>query len=282
MTAKKLSALVWREWRLTRKSYFTGLCACFFLLGFFWLIRLSMSVGNLAPIFAESELITEFGGILYHASVTLAAAILLSTGAMDNTVLIADMHANWLRYSFALPIPAKARVTVSYIIKLGKILIAVLLMIPVSIFTAKITGQVFTHHMVWFILAMAAATLAYDTLLQCFVSSARTVKQHNAALVKIYSILTLIMFIWAFFKFSKQSEEAPEIDRMIEKIQNAFITHENFIIPLTVILLIVLPVIGWLVSVRNYRQFGDAKKETEPEKGGLFSFKNKKKEGEDA
>ena len=130
-------------------------------------------------------------------------------------------------------------------------------------------------------LAIAAVSLAYDTFTQVLASKARTVRQFNTAQVKVYSIVMLIMFIWMFQKSGHMSEEAPELPVMIEKAKNFFGLHGNIIFPLTVITLIVMPVLGWLVCVRNYRQFGDVKEDTPQEKAGLFSL-GKKKDGETA
>lgn len=281
MTAAKRKALIWREWRLTRKSFFMGLIVCFSLLGFFWLVRLSMSVGNLAPFFSDSEIVTEFSGLLYYAAVALSTTALLSAFISDNTVLLADMNSNWLRYSFALPIPAKTRATVSYIVKLGKVLVAVLLLIPSAMLSAKINGQEFSPYIIWFILVATALTLTYDTLLQIFISAARTVKQYNAAQAKVFGVLLGLMFFWMFYKMSRpQSEDALDLPVLIEKAKDFLHTHGNIICPLTVILLIACPALGWLICVRNNRQFGDVKEEAAKEKAGLFSFAKKQKTGD--
>ena len=84
MTAARIKALVWREWRIIRKGYLSSMIMLFMVAGFFWLIRLSMSVGNLAPIFGDSEILKEFGGLLYYVGTSRARLRLDILTTLDN------------------------------------------------------------------------------------------------------------------------------------------------------------------------------------------------------
>ena len=66
---------------------------------------------------------------------------------------------------------------------------------------------------------------------------------------------------------------------MINSLREKFITHENIIIPLTVIVLIAAPLTGWYFTALHYRTYGDVKEDTQPKK--RFSFGMRKgKDGE--
>ena len=280
MTLKKIKILVWREWRICRKTYLSGFGAGIFLVSFFWLIRLSMSVGNLAPVFAESELLAEFSGLLYYMSASLVAVVTAAMSA-DPSALLADVRTNWMRYSFALPVSPQLRAASIYIVKFIKYMIGFAITVLNGIVSAKANGLPFTGDMMWFFAAVYAAMMLYNLLLQWFYSQARTVRQVNTAQGKTMGVLTVLIMIYMCYKMIVQgnNNEADSIDVMINLLREKFITHENIIIPLTVTVLIAVPLIGWYFTALHYRAHGDVKENTQPKKRFSFSMR-KEKDGE--
>ena len=280
MTLKKIKILVWREWRICRKTYLSGFGAGIFLVSFFWLIRLSMSVGNLAPIFAESELLAEFSGLLYYMSASLVAVVTACMSA-DPSALLADVRANWMRYSFVLPVSPAQRSASIYIVKFIKYVIGFAITVLNGIVSAKANGLPFTGDMMWFFAAVYAAMMLYNLLLQWFYSQARTVRQISAAQGKTMGVLTVLIMIYTCYKMIIQgnNNEADSLDVMINSLREKFITHEYIIIPLTVIVLIAAPLIGWYITALHYRAHGDVKENTQPQKRFSLSLR-KEKDGE--
>ena len=280
MKAERIKALLWREWRITRKTYMTNILVFFIIVGFFWLIRLSMSVGNLAPVFKDSPLLNEFNSMIYYSAASLGAVIAF-VPVSDITCMQADINANWLRYSFALPITPEIRATELYICKLIKIAAAFVLSVLNGLITAKITGTPFTGDMLWFFAACAAVCVLYDMLLQILCTKARTIKGLSQAQSKLLGTLAGIVMIYSFYKivWTDSASDPPPLDELIESLRSAFISHESIIIPASLILLTGCLLAGWYMTVRNYRMFGDAAEQNGAEKAARFTLK-RKKEGE--
>ncbi|MBQ9908084.1 MAG: hypothetical protein IJM46_15085 [Oscillospiraceae bacterium] len=280
MTLNKIKILVWREWRICRKTYLSSMFSGAVLVSFFWLIRLSVSYGNLAPVFAESELLAEFSGLLYYMSAAMVAGITAGMSA-DPSALLADVRANWMRYSFVLPVSPAQRSVSIYIVRFIKYAIGFAITAVNGIVSAKANGIPFTGDMMWFFAAVYAATMLYNLLLQWFYSQARTVRQISAAQVKTMGVLTGLIMIYMCYKMIIQgnNNEADSLDVMINSLREKFITHENIIIPLTVIVLIAAPLTGWYFTALHYRTHGDVKEDTQPKKRFSFGMR-KEKDGE--
>jgi len=271
---EKLKVLVWREWRLILKEYITAMSVCLMLTGFFWLIRLSMSVGNLAPVFSESSLLHEFSGLIYYMSATMSAAVFMSPVA-DLGIYTKDANANWMRYSFVLPYDAKIRAGAHYIVKVIKLVIAFVLSVVCGMATAVITQSKFTVDMIVFFVACVGVTMLYDTALECMVTKARTVKGIGTQQTKVTVTWMGAAMVYMFYKmmFDPNAENTDSLDVMIEKLRNAFLSHETIIIVLALIAIFGGGFIGWRVSAQNFRMHGDVREETE--KGTLFTLKKK-------
>lgn len=280
MKFERIKALLWREWRIGRKSFMANILIFFIVVGFFWLIRLSMSVGNLAPVFTDSPLLNEFNGMIYYSAAALGAVIAFIP-VSDLTCLQADINANWLRYSFALPVTPEIRAAELYICKLIKIAAAFALSVLNGLITAKITGTPFTGDMLWFFTACAAVCVLYDTALQILCTKARTIKGLSQAQGRLLGTLTGIVTIYCVYKIlilDSASDPQP-LDELIESLRSAFVSHEPIIIPASLILLAGSLLTGWYMTVRNYRMFGDATEQNAAEKTPRFTLK-RRKEGE--
>ena len=278
MTSAKLKMLVWRDWRLCRKTYLSGLAACIVVTVFFWLIRLSMSVGNLAPIFAESDLLTEFGSVLYYMSTLLVATVSMSL-LLDVKTLQSDINANWMCYSFTLPIAPKERAAGIYIVKLIKMLLGFGFAALNAFVTAKITGMPFTADMIWLLTAILACILFYDTAIQFFLSKARTIRGISEAQMKVLFPLMAAVMLYGLFKIVLYPSEAEtgDINVIISNLKEKFLSHESVIVPVSLIVIAVCLVFGWFITAQHSRTYGDIGKEKES--GSGFTLK-KKKDGE--
>ena len=282
MTTAKLKALVWREWRICQKAYLTGLMVVIIMVLFFGLFRLSMSVGNLAPAFEGSEMLAQFSALLYYMSSAFVAAITACL-SLDVTALQADIRANWLRYSFALPISPELRATSIYIVKYIKFGIGFAIAVVNGIVSAKIANVAFSEHMMWLFAAIMALVMLYDLLLQHFYAKARTIKGISAAQFTVMGVLTACMMGFMFYKTINEeanAETTDSLDITINSLCDKFISHENVIIPLTVIVLIAAPLLGWYITVRHYRMYGDVKEDTQSKK--RFSLHHQKETKGDA
>lgn len=275
MKFEAIKALVWREWRLTRKSYLSMIGILIIVAAWFWLIRLSMSVGNLAPVFGDSEILTEFGGILYYAAVTLIGAIALMMTS-DASVLQADINANWLRYSFALPITPAMRASAHTVTKIIKLLIGFILAVVNAVLTAKVMDIPFTGDMLLFLTAMLAAVIVSDTFQYYFYTKARSVRGLQTAQIKSIGLISILIMGCAVYRivFKPNTIENADINVMVDSVRTWFISRENIIIPLSVIGIIGGLLLGWFFIAHHYRTFGDV--DEKKEAGVLFTLLKKK------
>ena len=273
MTAARIKALVWREWRIIRRGYLSTMIMLFMVAGFFWLIRLSMSVGNLAPIFGDSEILKEFGGLLYYFG-TVIVAVAAYSSVTDASVLTADLNANWLRYSFALPITPAARATSHYIIKLIKLAAGFGFAMLNGVLSAKVMDIPFTSDMVWFLILVLAAVILYDALSIFFNSQARTSAGLQTAQVKVMGTMIVVVMIVSIVRILRTPSEEVSLDDMISSLREAFISHESILIPLALIGIAGGLVLGWYFMLRHYRTHGDVNEKAE--NGILFSLRRQK------
>ena len=277
-----IGTLVWREWRLTRKEFFSGMSIVIVLTALFWLVRLSMSVGNLAPVFEGSELLGEFNAIIYYSSIGLVSSI--AAGCGSNMSALPDIQANWLQYSFALPITPCMRATGIYITKIMKMLIGLLFAVLNILVTAKITGMQVSVHVFWFAAVIFTAFQLYDTLLTFFVTKARTVQSLNRATMKALAVIMVPVLLCSFHNFitDPQADEVESLDEMIERFRMLFLTHESVIRPVTVLVLTGSLLLGWLVTMRHYKLYGDVNEREKEPKKRLFSLFGTQKDGEES
>lgn len=275
-----IKALAWREWRLVRKEYFSSMCIMIVLTALFWLIRLSMSVGNLAPVFEGSEMLGEFNAIIYYASISLVGCGAAASGM--NTAALPDIQANWLPYSFALPITPRMRATGIYIVKIVRMLIGSLFAILNAFVTAKITGMTFSAHTVWLIAAFSAAFLLYDTLLTFFATKARTAKGMEWATFKAMAVVVVPVIIIGLYNFitDPNADDIAPIDESIEKARTLFLAHESVIRPVTVLVLIGCLLLGWFLTMRHYKMYGDVNEREKAQKKQPFTLFKTQKDGE--
>lgn len=128
MRTERVKALVWREWRLSRKYYLTGLAAILGLTLLFVLFELSMRFGNMKSLDAETLSIVRM--TIWGLALVIAGSGPGCSAATENGVHKSDIQANWLRYSYALPItPAEragARMLLLLIVHTAAILLSVL------------------------------------------------------------------------------------------------------------------------------------------------------------
>ena len=275
-----VKALAWREWRLVRKDFISAMSIFIVLTALFWLIRLSMSVGNLAPVFEGSEMLGEFNAIIYYASISLVGCGAAALGM--NTAALPDIQANWLPYSFALPITPRMRATGIYIVKIMRMLTGSLFAILNAFVTAKITGMTFSAHTVWLIAAFSAAFLLYDTLLTFFATKARTAKGMEWANFKAMAVVAGPAIIFGLYHFitDPNAVDVAPIDESIEKARTLFLAHESVIRPVTVLVLIGSLLFGWLFTVRHYKMYGDVNEREKAEKKQSFTLFKTQKDGE--
>lgn len=285
MRAAKLKSLVWREWRVGRKQFYVFIVTLLVLCAFFWLFRLSMSVGNLAPVFSDDEsMMSGFSSILYFLGSALVGVMATGVGFASENVWLADINANWLPYSYVLPISARERTAARYVIKLGELAVGICLAVINGIITAKITGMQFTGHMILLFLACASATIWYDAVQQFFMLRARMASEVQWAGFKSSMIVALIAMFFIAIKGQTDPSFFDNVymDDIVTKMMNEFISHEHIIIPLVIFSFAVMLPLGFYNSCKAVEHYGDVKREkAEAKKSGLLFGRKKIAEGEE-
>lgn len=282
MKISHIKALIWRDWRISGKNFIRVMSIGFSLCAIFWLIRASMSYGNLHVIFDTDAFIAGFSGILYYTSTSTAAVTMIGYALADNTTLSADLNSNWMRYSFVLPIMPQDRAAASVIIKAYKLLAGLAFTVLNGFITAKITGVPFTGHMMLFFLCIAVGAMIYDLYASLFCLRARSAAQFQKRQMISSGIMMIPVFGYLIKKMSEETDESfVTMDDGIERVRNIFISHENILIPAVIIGFLVLPVLIFFVNVWLMRTHGDVQEAEKPEKKRLFGKKQAKK-GADA
>ena len=277
MTFEKFKMLRRRAWKLTGKTYFFGLIAVMLIAGFFLLLRLSMTKGNLAPIFDDSAIITEMSKFLYYTTVGLVSTAVAGGAGSTLPIMLLDIKSGWLRYSFTLPVSPKLRAWSSVLFTQERLLIGSAVAILNGILCAKVFDVPFSVHTVLLILALEGAYIIYDFTSCLFGTKARTEKGISTANFKAI-LLYMAVIMGAIFlgKGGSLSGVSPDetMDVRIEKLRNAFYTHETAVLIFVIVTFVIFPIINYFVSARNLRMYGDVNENQE--NGVLFRLGGKK------
>lgn len=127
MRTETLKALLRKDWRLSRKYYISGLIAMVILAAVFMLFALSMQFGNLRNLAEDERAVTKVViGFLGCFTMLLMPHSIAGT---DANLHRADLDANWLRYSYSLPVSPKERAFSRFLLITAAQLIAIVISI---------------------------------------------------------------------------------------------------------------------------------------------------------
>lgn len=151
MTAAKFRSLMFREFRLSRKSIMLQFGLLFAWIALSWAMQLSsMGSGD----FSEEQL-SETVDFIIMATALYGAMYLL----MDE-IFKADINSGWLNYSYALPITPFERTAARFVRRASVCLVSALIGLCNGAVLCANAGKPFgANYIVWYIVVLAAVIL---------------------------------------------------------------------------------------------------------------------------
>ena len=177
MNTERVKALLRREWKLSRKFYLSSLIGILGMTLLFVLFELSMRFGNLNTL--DSDELAAVRGVIWMLAIVVTAYGPICQAATENGVFKSDIQANWLRYSYALPITpterAGARMLLLLLVQAAGFLLSVL----GFAFSLRMLGWNFSGYSVLILLAVLDISLIAMLVQICFIFRARDLKTYS-------------------------------------------------------------------------------------------------------
>lgn len=189
MTMRKFRSLLFREFRLSRKSLILQLVLLLLMIGMTWGVM--FSIGDDSP--EDRELTTN--------GIVISVAMIANMSLLLDEVFRSDINSKWLIYSFALPITPMQRTAVWCVRKYSVCAVSVILSICNAELISVFGGNGFSvNYIVWNIAVMAAAlifSLPNDIILLRARTSEEFKKgQTKAGLLNVIILAVFVVAIW--------------------------------------------------------------------------------------
>lgn len=193
---KKYKALLFREWKITRKFYiFRSLLFLFFVVMF----------ALASYVMARTSGVTEDGIKLnglegegaYMAASLLSFILYLFAGVMaaeDNGAYKSDVSSGWLNFSWALPVTSSEKALVKYLFRVIVILIGLVLSTIAMVGLSAIMRCSVPASAIYVYFWGISVVMIIDLIRQFVIMHAIDMK----SLKKIFSIGTTIFIVWGF------------------------------------------------------------------------------------
>lgn len=184
MRREKLKALFFQEWKLTKKFYLSGLLACLILTALLFLVFLSLRSGTLSRRNEDEQLAIRY--FLGYIGIFLLTCAPNAIAASDSGIHKADLDANWLRYSYAMPISPTERALSRFLFFMVIQLTGLLLSVIGMVISCRLIHFPLTWRTFLFPVAISAVT-SIGLLLICFFTlRARDKKTFSVQQFKYY------------------------------------------------------------------------------------------------
>ena len=213
----KFKALLWREWRLSRRQTLGACFACLELMILYWLVGLSMQFGNLRNLADDEREITKVVIGFLGCFVMILAPVGV-TGS-DGNLHKSDLEANWLSYSYSLPISAKERAfSRTLFFTAAQLISIVIAVISLTVFSKLLLNAAVTWRTVMIPVLFSVLTSFGMLVTQFFVTKARD-RKSNAVMNAKASFLCMGIYVAFILLFSihgigltKTLQNFPELE----------------------------------------------------------------------
>lgn len=242
---KKYKSLLYREWKLSSKHYFIRLGLLLLCTGLFTMI-IGILDGPDAP----------FATFMAYLMVALAASLI----SEDNGVFKSDINANWMRYSYALPVTALDKAIVRYILKLITIIIGMAFAILCAVGVCVMKGVTISGNMIMHFFLILDVCLAYGLITDALVLRVRDTEELKKMSVITYIIVFGVIFVLpVLIPFDKlyPTLNAMDENALPEQVGNMLkplIEMMNSIGVIAVPLMFVLLVFGFIFAWKNFER----------------------------
>ena len=221
----KFRALLYREWRLTRKFYLIQLLVLILFIVLCFLVRLSMEIGNLKSLMEEEEG-AFFVTACYYIFVYFVAFAASAAVGSDNGIIKSDVTANWMLYSYALPVKPHDRAAVRTFLRLCCYAAAFVCCILNAVLQSKMADRPMNGAVVLNLLIPFDLALLLEVIRDAFICRAKnavTLKKQNAKAIVITLLLSACICITAMLKIS-----AIMADKLAAGVKYAEENEKNF------------------------------------------------------
>ncbi len=168
----KYKALFYREFIISRKTFFLQLISTLATMVFFWLMVMSMKFGNLKfDFFGSDPTLEDISSgcmmlILMMYSIGFVVAFVSTRINITNTVT-ADIDTNWRAFAFTLPVSSTEKALVELLVKVLNIILSLIITFINFIFLSNVLeigldiGFVFK---VWSVILLISTIMDFFTL----------------------------------------------------------------------------------------------------------------------
>lgn len=184
---KRLSSLFYREMKLSARHYIVRLLLLVLIVGF---AALSLLVVGSNSAHGEEDM-SGFTVMLIYIIAVVAGVVV----SEDNGVFKADMGANWLRYSCALPIAAVQKALTRTLVKLLSIIVGMGVTIAGAAAVCAMTGSTLEASAIMNFILILDIFLLYDMIQQIFILRATDADEfkRNKLFGSIVAIIVIVL-----------------------------------------------------------------------------------------
>lgn len=235
----KLKVLMYRDFIISFKGKFLLLFGTVNFMIFYWLVALSIKIGNLKEAFSAIEIynaedVTMFSLVMNMIFYVSVVGIAYFTSQVTYTTIISDVNTNWRTFAFTLPCSSTDKALVLMINRITAIIKSFLLSVLNCIVLSSILelkpniGFAFKLWAVVVLLNTFADFLTFP-----FILKARDKKEVNAAtFIRILILIVLFMSVIFFVKLPNDKIVYLNMKGVkLDIPQNLEIPPESWIMP---------------------------------------------------
>lgn len=182
MRTERVKALLWREWKLSKKFYITSIAALLGIGIVFLLFELSMRFGNLKSLHHDEMSAVRM--VIWFLSLVVTAYGPVAYSASENGTHKKDIQANWLKYSYTLPVTPDERAAARMILLLCVQAAGLLLSVGGLAISLRMLGSHFNIYAFLILLALLDIGLLVMLVQDAFILRARDTKSYSALQTK--------------------------------------------------------------------------------------------------
>lgn len=249
----KYKSLIFRELKLSRKSYLIGLA----LIGVFTLFML-LSMFVLMSQTPEGESIDIFSLGLSYGIAAVVAAVAMG----DSSALKSDVESGWSTYSFALPVTAFDKAVVSIAVKVILLIVGAIIVLPITFALHAIGASTFSPAVMYCYFIVADVTLIFHIVYHTIVIRADDTKTLKK-LGTIAGIVIVAVFLLFDFIFAGSSD--AELEAFMLEMENSsspsilnkyigYITISDTVGIIGIVSTFVILAVGFVVMMKNHER----------------------------
>lgn len=200
----KFKALLYREFIISRKTFFLQLISTLATMFFFWIMVMSMKFGNLKfDFFGSNPTVEDISSgcmmlMIMMYSIGFIIAFISTRINITNTVT-ADIDTNWRTFAFTLPVSGTEKALVELLVKVLNIILSLIITFVNFIFLSSVleigldVGFVFK---VWSVILLISTIMDFFTLPVLHAARTKSESKFGTFLSTFILILMAVILIF--------------------------------------------------------------------------------------